>query len=98
MTYQCIPLSSKDYRLTLKRVLEHPTKAKTYLHFSEKYNVMTEAIKSLESLGKNEHLSSILKNLKAAQKSCQEGMGKLLDAEYHAMQREIKQGKRNADK
>ena len=90
MTYQCIPLSSKDYKLTLKRVLEHPTKAKKYLHFSEKCTVMTEAIKSLESLGQNEHLSPYLKNLKAAQKSCQEGMARILDSEYRAMQREIK--------
>jgi hypothetical protein len=88
MTYQCIPLSSKDYKLTLKRVLEQPTKAKKYLHLSEKYSVMTQAIKSLESLGTNEHLSPILKNLKAAQKSCQEGMAKILDSEYRAMQRE----------
>ena len=90
MTYQCIPLSSKDYKLTLKRVLEHPTKAKKYLHFSEKYTVLTQAIKSLELLGTNGHLSSHLKNLKVAQKSCQEGMAKLLDSEYRAMQREIK--------
>ena len=30
MTYQCIPLSEKDYKATLKRVLEHPSKAQKY--------------------------------------------------------------------
>jgi len=27
MAYQCIPLSDKDYKATLKRVLAHPAKA-----------------------------------------------------------------------
>lgn len=89
MTYQCVPLSSKDYKLTLKRVLEHPTKSKKYLRFNEKYTAMTKAIKSLESLGPSEHLQPILKTLKAAQKSCQEGMAKLFDSEYRAMQKEM---------
>ena len=83
MTYQCIPLSEKDYKATLKRVLEHPSKA-------QKYELVTQAIKKVESLGPNEYLPMLLEPMKKDQKTCQEGMAKLLDSEYRAMQRENK--------
>ena len=87
MTYQCIPLTEK-YKLTLKRVLEHPTKSQKYARFKEKYELVTKAIKQLESLGPHEHLPAILDPLKKSQKTCQEGMAKLLDSEYRAMKGE----------
>ena len=90
MTYQCIPLSTKEYNLVLGRVLTHPTKSKKYNRFSEKYKSVAKAIKALESSGPDKHLLLIIKNLKDEQKAAQEGMAKLLDSEYRAMQREIK--------
>jgi len=88
--YQCIPLSTKEYNLTLSRVLEHPTKSKKYNNLSEKYKSVTKAIKALESSDPDKHLLLIINNLKDEQKAAQEGMAKLLDSEYRAMQREIK--------
>ena len=90
MTYQCIPLSEKDYKATLKRVLEHPSKAQKYAQFKERYELVTQAIKKVESLGPNEYLPMLLEPMKKDQKTCQEGMAKLLDSEYRAMQRENK--------
>jgi len=90
MTYQCIPLSEKDYKVTLKRVLEHPSKAQKYAQFKERYELVTQAIKKVESLGPNEYLPMLLEPMKKDQKTCQEGMAKLLDSEYRAMQRENK--------
>ena len=49
---------------------------------------MTQAIKKVESLGPNEYLPMLLEPMKKDQKTCQEGMAKLLDSEYRAMQRE----------
>ncbi len=93
MPYQCIPLTDKEYKLTLKRVMEHPTKSQKYARFKEKYELVTKAIKQLESLGPHEHLPAILDPLKASQKECQEGMAKLLDSEYRAMQKEDKRAR-----
>jgi hypothetical protein len=90
MPYHCIPLTDKEYKLTLKRVLEHPTKSQKYAQFKEKYELVIKAIKQLESLGPHEHLPAILDPLKASQKECQEGMAKLLDSEYRAMQKEAR--------
>jgi hypothetical protein len=90
MAYQCIPLSTKEYNLTLSRVLAHPTKVKKYNHFSEKYKSVTKAIKALESSDPDKHLLLIIKNLKDEQKSAQEGMAKLLDSEFRVLQRESK--------
>lgn len=54
---------------------------------------MTQAIKKIESLGPSDHLPALLEPMKKDQKICQEGMARLLDSEYRAMQREgIKQG------
>ena len=90
MTYQCIPLTSKEYNLTLARVLKHPTKSLKYNNFKDKYNSVTKAIKALENSDPDKHLLLIMKDLKTELKATQEGMAKLLDSEYHAMQREIK--------
>ncbi len=93
MTYHCIPLTEKEYKLTLKCVLGHPTKSQKYAKFKGKYELVTKAIKQLESLGPHEHLPAILDPLKASQKECQEGMAKLLDSEYRAIQREAKRAR-----
>jgi len=90
MAYQCIPLSNKDYKATLKRVLTHPAKAQKYAQFKERCDVVTRAIKQLEALGPSDHLPALLEPMKKDQKTCQEGMAKLLDSEYRAMQREAK--------
>jgi len=92
MTYQCIPLSDKDYKATLKRVLEHPTKSQKYARFKERYELVTQAIKKLESLGPSDNLPMLLEPMKKDQKICQEGMAKLLDSEYRAMLKEAKGG------
>ncbi len=90
MTYQCILLSEKDYKATLKRMLEHPSKLRKHAHLSEKYDLLTPALKLLETLSPNKHLPPILEPMRNDQKVCQEGMAKLLDSEYRAMQRENK--------
>jgi hypothetical protein len=90
MTYQCIPLSTREYNLTLSRVLEHPAKSRKYNTFNEKYKSVSRAIKVLESSDPGKHLLQIIKNLKDEQKAAQESMAKLLDSEYRAMQRESK--------
>ncbi len=90
MAYQCIPLSDKDYKATLKRVLANPTKAQKYAQFKERCDIVTKAIKQLEALGPSEHLPMMLEPVKKEQKICQEGMAKLLDSEYRAMQKEAK--------
>ena len=90
MTYHCIPLSAKDYKLTLERVLDHPTKSEKYTFFSEQYDFLDQAVKKLQSLAPSPHLPPLLEQLCADQKSCQEGMAKLLDSEYRAMQRKAK--------
>ena len=88
MAYQCIPLSDKDYKATLKRVLAHPTKSQKYAHFKERCDFITQAIKQLEALGPSDHLPALLEPMKKDQKTCQEGMAKLLDSEYRAAQKE----------
>jgi hypothetical protein len=90
MPYQCILLSAREYGLTLSRVLEHPTKSKKYKNFSEKYKSVTKAIKALETSDPDKHLLVIIKTLKDEMKASQEGMAKLIDSEYRAMQRENK--------
>ena len=90
MAYHCIPLSAKDYKLTLERVLDHPTRSKKYAFFSDQYDFLAQATQKLQALGPNKHLPPLLEQLCADQKSCQEGMAKLLDADYRAMQRQAK--------
>ena len=88
--YQCIPLSTKEYSLTLSRVLGHPTKSKNYTNFSEKYKSVTKAIKALESSDPDKHILLIIKNLKDELKASQEGMAKLIDSEFRVMKQESK--------
>lgn len=90
MAYQCIPLTTKEYKETLANLMETPTKAKKFNAFSEKYKSITKAIKTLETLESDKHLSSIISDLKQQQTLCQEGMAKMLDTVYRAMQREQK--------
>ena len=73
MTYQCIPLSEKDYKATLKRVLEHPSKAQKYAQFNERYELVTQAIKKVESLGPNEYLPMLLEPMKMTRKPVRKG-------------------------
>jgi hypothetical protein len=89
-SYQCILLSTKEYNLTLNRVLEHPVKSKKYNHFNETYKSVAKAIKALETSEPDKHLLSIMTSLKDEMKSCQVGMAKLLDSEFRMMQRENK--------
>jgi mannose/fructose/N-acetylgalactosamine-specific phosphotransferase system component IIB len=70
--------------------MEHPSKSKKFNSFSDKYKSVTKAIKALESSDPDKHLLLIIKNLKDEQKAAQEGMAKLLDSEFRAMQRELK--------
>lgn len=51
---------------------------------------VSKAIKALESSEPDKHLLQTIENLKSEQKAAQEGMAKLLDSEYRAMQRELK--------
>jgi len=57
-----------------------------------KYNpeMVTQAIKKVQALGPSEHLPALLEPMKKDQKNCQEGMAKLLDSEYRAMERQAK--------
>jgi len=70
--------------------LEHPSKSKKYAQFKERYELVTQAIKKVEALGPSGHLPGLLEPMKKDQKICQEGMAKLLDSEYRAMQKEGK--------
>ena len=88
MAYQCIPLTSKEYKATLAKLMETPAKAKKFNNFSDKYKSITKAIKALDGLESDKHLASIITDLKGQQSSCQDGMAKMLDTVYRAMQRE----------
>jgi hypothetical protein len=90
MAYQCIPLSTKDYKAALKRVLAHPAKSKKYTQLNDRYELTAKALTQLETLGPSDHLPAIVDPLKASLKTCQEGMARLLDSEYRAMQKEAK--------
>ena len=90
MAYQCIPLTAKEYKETLAELMESPAKAKKFNNFSDKYNSITKAIKALEKLESDKYLSAIIHDLKQEQTLCQEGMAKILDTVYRAMQREQK--------
>lgn len=90
MPYQCILLTTKEYNLTLNRVLTHPVKSKKYTHFSAKYKSVAKAIKALETSDPDKHLLLIIKNLKDEMKASQEGMAKVIDSEFRVMQRESK--------
>lgn len=88
MAYQCIPLTTKEYKATLTKLMETPAKAKRFNDFSDKYKTITNAIKALEKLEPDKYLSQIISDLKQQQTLCHEGMARMLDAVYRAMQRE----------
>jgi Sec7-like guanine-nucleotide exchange factor len=90
MTYQCIPLTSKEYKAALAKLMETTAKAKKFNNFSDKYKSITKAIRALEELESDKHSSKIVGDLKEQQTLCQEGMAKMLDTVYRAMQREQK--------
>lgn len=91
MAYQCIPLTTKEYKATFSKLMEDPAKAKKFNNFSEKYKSIKKAIKSLETLESDKHLSSTISDLKQQQTLCQEKMAKMLDTVYRSIQREQKQ-------
>jgi hypothetical protein len=88
MAYQCIPLTTKEYRTTLAKLMETPAKAKRFNDFSEKYKTITKAIGALNGLDSDKHLSPFISDLKRHQTLCQEGMAKMLDTVYRVMQSE----------
>ncbi len=90
MAYQCIPLTSKEYKATLAKLMESPAKAKKFNNFSDKYRSITKAIKALDELKPDKHLSSIITDLKEQQTLCQDGMAKMLDTVCRAIQKEQK--------
>ena len=90
MTYQCIPLTTKEYKETLAELMKTPAKAKKFTNFSDKYKSITKAIKALEKLESDKYLSPVISDLKQQQSLCQEGMAKMLDTVYRAIQREQK--------
>ena len=48
MAYQCIVLTTKEYKATLAKLMETPAKAKKFNNFSDKYKSITKAIGALE--------------------------------------------------
>ena len=90
MAYQCIPLTTKEYKATLAELMKTPAKTKKFNNFSDNYKSITKAIKALEKLESDKYLPPIINGLKQQQTSCQEGMAKMLDTVYRAMQREQK--------
>ena len=90
MAYQCIVLTTKEYKATLAKLMETPAKAKKFNNFNDKYKSITKAIEDLEKLESDKHLSPFISDLKRHQTLCQEGMAKMLDTVYRAMQRETK--------
>ena len=91
MAYQCIPLTTKEYKAVLAELMKTPDKAKKFNNFSNKYKSITKAIKALEELESDKYLSGIISDLEGQQILCQEGMAKMLDTVYRAMQRKQKQ-------
>ena len=88
MAYQCIPLATKEYDATLARLMETPAKAKKFNDFRDKHRHLTKAITALEELEAGKHLSPFICDLEKHQALCQEGMAKMIDTVYRAMQRE----------
>ncbi len=62
--------------------------AKKFNDFREKYKHITKAITALEELESGKHLSPFISDMKKHQILCQEGMAKMIDIVYRAMQRE----------
>ncbi len=88
MAYQCILLETKEYETTLAKLMETPAKAKKFNNFRDKYKHIAKAIAALEELESGKHLSPFISDMKKHQTLCQEGMGKMIDTVYRAMQRE----------
>jgi hypothetical protein len=88
--YQCIPLTTKEYQATIAKLMENPTKAKKFNNFNNKYKHITKAIRTLEEIKPDKQLSPVISELKGQQTLCQEGMSKMLDTVYRAIQREKK--------
>ncbi len=88
MAYQCIPLETKEYEATLAKLMETPAKAKKSNNFRDKYKHIAKAITALEELESGKHLSPFISDLKKGQTLCQQGMAKMIDTVYRAMQRE----------
>jgi hypothetical protein len=88
MAYQCILLETKEYNATLAKLMETPAKAKKFNDFRDKHKHLTKAITALEELEAGEHLSPFIGDMKKHQTLCQEGMAKIIDTVYRAMQRE----------
>ncbi len=90
MVYQCIPLTTKEYKATLAELMNSPAKARKFENLSNNYQSIKKAIEALEKLEQDKHLIEIILDLKQKQMLCQEGMAKMLDTVYRAMQREMK--------
>lgn len=90
MTYQCIPLTTKEYKATLAKLMESPSKARKFENFSDKYQSYKRAIEALEKLEQDKHLIEIILDLKEKQRKCQEEMAKMIDTVYRVMQKEQK--------
>jgi hypothetical protein len=90
MAYQCIPMTTKEYKATLAELMKTPAKAKKFNNFSDNYKSITKAINALEKLESDKYLSLVISDLKQKQTLCQVGMAKMLDTVYRAMQREQK--------
>ncbi len=86
MAYQCIPLTTKEYKETLAELMKTPAKAKKFNDFSDNYRSLKKATDALEK----PDTDSAISTLKQQQTSCQEGMAKMLDTVYRTMQREQK--------
>ena len=91
MAYQCIPLTTKEYKETLAKLMETPAKAKKFNNFSDKYKSISKAMKVLDELKSDKYIAPIIKDLKEHQMLCQEGMAKILDTVCRVMQREQKE-------
>jgi hypothetical protein len=88
MAYQCILLETKEYDATLAKLMETPAKAKKFNNYRDKYKHITKAIEALEGLESGKHLTPFISDMKKQQTLCQEGMAKMIDTVYRAMQRE----------
>jgi hypothetical protein len=88
MAYQCILLETKEYEATLAKLMETPAKAKKFDDLRDKHRHITRGIRALEELESGKHLSPFISDLKEHQTLCQEGMAKMIDTVYRAMQRE----------
>ena len=87
MAYQCIPLTTKEYKETLAELMNSPAKARKFENFSNNYQSIKRAIEALEALEQDKYMIGIVLDLKQKQRQCQEGMAKMLDTVYLAMQR-----------